>query len=197
MSSIKIRITLIISLAILLSVTYATYLFTQKNQQTNLPVLGQVYDFELTDEQGVAFSLDALQGNIWTANFFFTSCGGICPIMTKNMAALHRSFELVENVQHVSITVNPEIDSSEILKKYGQKYKANQNKWHFLTGTREQIKDLAVRSFKLGSVDEPVFHSSKFALIDRKGFIRGYYDGVQAGEVSQLFMDVALLLKEK
>jgi len=195
MSSAKFRITLIISLAIILSVTYTYYLFTQENQQTNLPILGQVYDFQLTDAQGDAFSLNTLKGNIWTANFFFTTCGDICPVMTKNMAALHRSFDLVDTVKHVSITVNPEYDSSKILKTYAQKYNANQSKWHFLTGTREQIKDLAVRSFKLGSVDEPVFHSAKFVLVDRQGLIRGYYDGVQAGEVSQLFQDVSLLLK--
>jgi protein SCO1/2 len=81
--------------------------------------------------------------------------------------------------------------------KYAEKFKANTSKWHFLTGTRAQITELAVKSFKLGSIEEPVFHSPKFALVDRKGWIRGYYDGVQSGEVSQLFSDIASLLKEK
>jgi len=113
------------------------------------------------------------------------------------MAALHRSFALVGNVTQVSITVNPEFDSAHVLQKYAEKYKANTSKWHFLTGSRAQITELAVKSFKLGSIEEPVFHSSKFALVDRQGLIRGYYDGVQPGEVSQLFTDITVLLKEK
>ena len=191
----NVRIVLIVTLAVLLSFTFGYYLFTQETKKKNLPVLGQVYDFQLTDAQGDAFSLKELKGKIWTANFFFTTCAGICPVMTKNMASLHRSFELLDNVNHVSITVNPEFDSTEILAKYALKYNANQSKWHFLTGSRSQVKELAIKSFKLGSIEEPVFHSSKFALVDQNGFIRGYYDGVQSGEVSQLFQDISILLK--
>jgi len=113
------------------------------------------------------------------------------------MASLHRSFELVDGISLVSITVNPEFDSARVLKEYSKKYNANTKKWHFLTGAREEIKDLAVKSFKLGSIKEPVFHSPKFALVDRQGLIRGYYDGIQSGEISELFRDAALLLKEK
>lgn len=187
---------LIISLAIFLFIAYTTFLFSTQNKQPDLPILGKVNNFLLHDESGKDFSLKTLDGKIWIANFFFTTCGDICPIMTRNMAALHRSFDLVDDVTHVSITVNPEFDSSNVLKKYSEKYGANPTKWHFLTGTRDQIKKLALESFKLGSIEEPVFHSAKFSLVDRHGFIRGYYDGVQAGEVSQLFKDVSTLLKE-
>jgi len=190
-------IIIIICLSVCLSIAYTVFLFSQEMKQTELPVLGQVADFSLFDEQGRRFSLKDLEGKIWTANFFFTTCGDICPIMTKNMAALQRSFNIIEDINHVSITVNPEFDTSDRLKKYAQKFKANHSKWHFLTGTRKQIREVVLKSFKLGSIEEPVFHSPKFALIDRQGFIRGYYDGVQAGEVSQLFKDMSLLLREK
>jgi protein SCO1/2 len=191
------RITLLIILSIFLFITYTVFLFLSPKKQFDLPVLGQVFDFHLYDEEGKPFSLSELQGDIWIANFFFTTCADICPVMSRNMAALHRSFDLVDDVTQVSITVNPEFDSSGVLMKYAEKFKANTSKWHFLTGTRAQITELAVKSFKLGSIEEPVFHSPKFALVDRKGWIRGYYDGVQSGEVSQLFSDIASLLKEK
>ena len=190
------RLTLLIVLAVVLFVTYTIFLFTRQTERPDLPVLGQVQDFNLFDEKGEEFSLSRLRGDIWIANFFFTTCSDICPVMSKNMAALHRSFALVGDVTQISITVNPEFDSSVVLKKYAQKYQANTSKWHFLTGTRAQITELAVNSFKLGSIEEPVFHSSKFALVDRQGSIRGYYDGVQPGEVSQLFTDITVLLKE-
>jgi len=197
MSPRKLRITLIIVLAIALSIAYTAFLFSRKTEHRELPILGQVHDFNLFDEKGKEFSLSKLKGDIWIANFFFTTCSDICPVMSKNMAALHRSFALVDDVTQVSITVNPEFDSSGVLQKYAEKYRANTSKWHFLTGTRAQITELVVKSFKLGSIEEPIFHSSKFALVDRRGLIRGYYDGVQPGEVSQLFNDTATLLREK
>ena len=193
----KIPVILVICFAICLSVAYTAFSLLSETRRPNLPIYGQIYDFRLIDEKGEEFSLSNLKGNIWIADFFFTTCGSICPVMSKNMAALHRSFELVDGVSMVSITVNPEIDSSDVLSEYAQKYNANTKKWHFLTGTREQIKDLAVKSFKIGSVDEPIFHSAKFVLVDRQGLIRGYYDGVESGGVSQVFQDVSLLLKER
>ncbi len=196
MSAKKNRVTLIIVLAVILFITYTVFLFARQTDRPDLPVLGQVHDFNLFDEKGEEFSLSTLQGDIWIANFFFTTCSDICPVMSKNMASLHRSFALVSDVTQVSITVNPEFDSASVLQKYAEKYRANTSKWHFLTGTRAQITELAVKSFKLGSIEEPVFHSSKFALVDRKGMIRGFYDGVQPGEVSQLFKDIVYLSKE-
>jgi len=193
----KLRIIIIAVLTCSLFGLYSVHIFRNETSDKNLPVIGQVNDFQLIDEKNRPFSIKDLKGKVWTANFFFTTCSDICPIMTKNMAAIHRSFEMIDQVAHVSVTVNPETDDSGVLKKYAEKFNANTDKWHFLTGPRHIIHDLAVRSFKLGAIDEPVFHSSKFALIDRHGFIRGYYDGVQAGEVSQLYIDATRLLKEK
>ena len=191
------RIITILVLAVCLFVAYTAYLFSNHPQDKKLPVLGQVNNFQLFDENGDEFALRQLHGKIWIANFFFTTCADICPVMSKNMAALHRSYNLIEDVWHVSITVNPEYDSAGVLKNYAKTFNADTSKWHFLTGPRAQITELAVKSFKLGSIEEPVFHSAKFALVDRRGLIRGYYDGVQPGEVSQLFKDISVLLKEK
>jgi len=95
------------------------------------------------------------------------------------------------------VSVNPEYDSPAVLKKYANKYGAVHANWHFLTGAREKIKELAVESFKVGDIKDPIFHSAKFILVDRDNQIRGYYEGTETDEVKVLFKDIALLLKEK
>jgi len=184
-------------IASILSLSYAVFLMMKEIDRPKLPLLGQVPQFILTDSQGRPFHSARLEGKTWIANFFFTTCSGICPVLTKNMAALHRTFEAVKEVTLLSITVNPENDTPEVLAKYAEKFKANTNKWLFLTGKREDITQLIVKGFKLGSVDEPIFHSASLALVDRYGFIRGYYDGTDQEAVNKLFVDAAVLVKEK
>lgn len=189
------RATIIICLSCLLAISFMVITFQKETQKSQLPVIGQVYDFTLMDSNGDPFSLKQLYGHVWIVNFMFTTCSDICPLMTKNMASLHRSFDLVKEVQLVSVTVNPEQDSSAVMATYAKKHKANTRKWHFLTGERATIKDLALKSFKLGSIEEPVFHSSYFSLVDQDGLIRGYYDGTDTQAISRLFKDAAGLVK--
>ncbi len=162
-----------------------------------LPVIGQIADFHLLNSDGKTVSLKDLKGKVWVADFIFTTCGGICPTMTANMAQVHRSYALVDEVRLVSISVNPENDTPEVLKAYARKFKANTGRWLFLTGPLADIQKLVVGSFKLGKIDEPVFHSSYFTLVDREGRIRGYYDGTDKTRVAQLFKDIAVVLREK
>jgi protein SCO1 len=187
----------LIALGLILFMGLTAFFFRQATRETTLPIYGQVSDFRLTDVNQKDLSLNDLRDKIWVANFFFTTCSDICPIMTKNMAALHRSYKLLDDVAFVSVTVNPENDTADALAKYAKTYEADAAKWHFLTGTREAITDLMVRGFKLSSLNDPVFHSSFFALVDRKGQIRGYYDGTSTEKIQQLFKDLALLTKEK
>jgi len=161
-----------------------------------LPVLGRVTDFELIDTQGEPFSLERLQDRVWVADFIFTTCAGPCPEMTKQMANLHRSYKLEDDVRMVSVSVNPEYDSPAVLEAYAASYGADTEKWHFLTGAREEIHRLAVEGFKVGSVEDPVFHSTRFMLVDRNGRIRGYYGGPEEAEVQRLFKDIARVLAE-
>ena len=153
----------LIALAIVLFVLMTAFFFRHATQNITLPIYGQVSAFRLTDVKNKEISLNDLKKKVWVANFFFTTCSDICPMMTKNMAALHRSYKLLDDVAFVSVTVNPENDTTEALAKYAEKYDADVAKWHFLTGTREAITDLMVRGFKLSSFDDPVFHSSFFA----------------------------------
>ena len=189
-------ILVIVFLNLFLFSMFTVYIFKKETQKIRLPVLGTVHDFLLYDTKAKEFQLKDLDNKIWIANFIFTTCGGICPIMSKNMAALHRSYFRENDIEVVSFTVNPENDSPEVLAQYAQKLNADTSKWHFLTGSRETITDLAVNSFKIGSVAEPIFHSGYFILIDKKAQIRGYYDGTEQEAVRKLFKDVAQLLKE-
>ena len=193
----KNKIQTFILLGILGFLAFTISIFQRTLKVEPLPVYGKVSDFHLYDSSGREFSLKNLQNKIWVADFIFTTCGGICPVMTKNLAALHRSFLPLEGIEIVSISVNPENDTPQVLAKFAKKYNADTNKWHFLTGPRKEIKTLAVESFRLGSVDEPIFHSDRFVLVDARARIRGYYDGTQQKSLNALFKDMANLMKEK
>ena len=176
---------------------FSVFFFQRAVQVERLPVYGQVSDFRLLDTQGREFTLKNLSGKVWVVDFIFTACSGICPVMTKNMAALHRSFLPIDSVEMVSVSVNPENDTPSVLAGFARKYHANPTQWHFLTGSREEITQLAVKSFKVGSVEDPLFHIDRFALVDQEGKIRGYYDGTQQKSINILFKDIATLIKEK
>lgn len=179
-----------VSLALLLN-------FLNKKQTPALPVISQLSSFELTDSKNQPFGTKQLQGKVWVAHFFFTTCSGMCPITTGKLASVYRSYNLDKRVEFVSITVNPDNDTSEILTEFANKYQADTSQWHFLTGPIEKIQEISEKILKVGTVDEPVFHSGYFVLIDRHGQIRGYYDGMDKKGTPQLFRDIAVLLREK
>ncbi len=161
-----------------------------------MPVYGKVSEFKLQDQNGQDFGLKDLKGKVWVADLMFTTCGGICPTMSKSMSGLHQNFAHWDDVRMVSISVNPENDSPAVLETYAKKYKAQGKKWIFLTGPRDEIQKLAVESFKMGDMREMVFHSALFVLVDRGGRIRGYYDGTDPERVERLRVDLPLVRRE-
>lgn len=161
-----------------------------------LPVLGHVGDFELIASSGESFPIGKMAGKIWVADFIFTSCAGICPVMSGAMADLQRSFEADDRVQFVSISVDPETDTPEVLTEYGARYGAKPGTWHFLTGDASEIHSIATQNFKIGSLDDLLIHSSRFVLVDATGAIRGYYVGTDPEDVSRLAADMIELLAE-
>lgn len=183
--------------AVVLFVTFTLITFKNEMQRYKLPELGSIGQFTLIEKNGGVFDSKILDGRVWVVDFFFTTCSDVCPMMMKRMADLSRTFELVKGVHFVSITVNPENDTPEILNQYSSKLQTNNKNWHFLTGSREDISAIMRDHFKLGDKQEPVFHSTFFALVDRNGYIRGYYDGMDKQKVEKLFKDIALLLKER
>jgi len=135
--------------------------------EKELPVLGEVPDFEFVDTNFKTFSKKELEGKVWVIDFIFTTCAGPCPIMTQNLASIHRSYLLEKDVDLVTVTVNPDYDSPQVLKKYADKHQADTKSWHFLTGSKEAIHDLAYKGFKIGDQEKLILHSAKMALVDR------------------------------
>jgi protein SCO1 len=167
-----------------------------QNPDEGLPKMGNVTDFELENQSGAMIKLANMKDKVWVVDFIFTSCAGICPIMSRNMSVLQKQFHDVDDVHFVSITVDPERDSPEVLEGYAKKYEANLQQWDFLTGTEEDIKKLSTEGFFIGSGDEMTNHSDKFVLVDREGNLRGFYTGTETEEVTRLAQDMQILLNE-
>jgi protein SCO1/2 len=165
-----------------------------------LPQLFPVPDAQLVDETGKAVHLESMKGSVTVYDFIFTSCTGVCPIMTNNMRALTPKIERDAPVRFVSISVDPARDTPAVLAEYAKRNR-NDPRWTFLTGDRDAIVRLSVEGFKLTAGDpvpggEPLLHSSKFAVADKKGVIRGYYDAADGKVPDQVARAVEVLLDE-
>ncbi|MBN4080824.1 SCO family protein [Caldithrix abyssi] len=179
--------------AVILAITY----FTKESKSNNgLPVIGTIPQFHFTDSRGEEITRKDLDGKVWVADFIFTTCAMACPVMTGNMNLVHKEFRNNDDVRIVSISVYPEHDTPEVLTQYAARYDANTDRWHFLTGPEENVKDLIKNGFKIGDDEDIIFHSEKFALVDRKGQIRGYYSGMEAEDMKRLKKDMKKLLAE-
>ena len=168
--------------------------------KVELPKLFPVPDAKLVDETGQPVSLASMKGNVTVYNFIFTSCTGTCPIMTNNMRALTPKVEKDAPVRFVSISVDPARDTPAVLAAYAKRTR-NDPRWTFLTGNRDDIVKLSVQGFKLSAGDpmpggEALLHSSKFAVADKEGVIRGYYDGANGTVPEQVAKVVEQLLAE-
>ena len=179
--------------AVLLVITYLT---KESNSNSELPVLGTIPEFYFTDSRDKRISRADLDGKVWVADFIFTTCTMACPVLTGNMNLVHKEFQNNDDVRIVSISVYPEYDTPEVLKKYASQYDANTNRWHFLTGPEENVQNVIKNGFKMGDYEDIIFHSEKFALVDQKGRLRGYYSGMQTEDVMRLKKDIKKLLKE-
>jgi protein SCO1/2 len=152
--------------------------------------------FTMIDSNGKPFSTSSLQGKVWVVDFIFTSCPGICPGMATQMARLHRLFADYPNVSFVSISVDPERDTEQVLAEYAAKLKADTTRWHFLRGDMKVVQDLSLNGFKLSQLTVPSEHSPRFVLVDQNGTIRGYYDSRSDAEIRKLSDDVAELISK-
>ena len=180
-------------MAVILAVTY----FMKDGKPTiDLPMIGSIPEFSFTDSQGNEFNRSKLDGKVWVADFIFTTCTMACPVMTGNMNIVHKEFKNNDNVRIVSISVYPEYDTPEVLSEYASRYDANTDRWHFLTGPDESVKEIILEGFKIGDYEDIIFHSEKFALVDKKGQIRGYYSGMITEEMTKLKKDINILLEE-
>jgi protein SCO1/2 len=176
-----------------------------------LVTIGPAPKFELTDQNMAKISNKDYAGKVYVMEFFFSTCPSICPIMNKNMIEIEKAFSAEKNFGIASVTINPDNDTSEVLKAHAIKLGITAQNWHFLTGDKDYIFNLANKGFNLyvGENNKALGnfeHSGLFALIDKNGNIRCrkdkqgnpilYYDGLEQPGVTAIKEDIKLLLKE-
>jgi protein SCO1/2 len=160
-----------------------------------------IADFSLINQNGKTITQDDYKDKIYVADFFFTTCQTICPIMTNNMAKIQHEVLNDDEVMLLSHSVTPEIDSVEQLKRYSKEKGVLDEKWNLVTGDKKQIYDLARKSYMavktMGNGDQyDMIHTENFMLIDKKRQIRGYYDGTKPEDIARLLNDIKILKKE-
>lgn len=166
------------------------------------PPLLELPDFALVDQGGRPVRRADLAGRPWIASFVFTRCGGACPRIVAQMARLERLLPHPELVTRVSITVDPEHDTPAVLAGWAAALGVEDPRWLFLTGPRAEVHRLVREGFKLavgegeGTAVEPILHSTRLALVDGAGRVRGYYDAFDEEAVGRLLEDVRALLRQ-
>jgi protein SCO1/2 len=159
----------------------------------------KISDFSLTNQNGETVTQKNYDNKIYVADFFFTTCQSICPIMTKNMKDIQDKLIDDSEVLLLSHTVFPEIDSIEVLKKYAIDNNVIDSKWNLVTGEKKEIYNLARKSYLAAKDnnfgDYDMIHTENFVLIDKKKQIRGFYDGTDKEEINRLINDIKILKK--
>ncbi|GAB5474866.1 MAG: SCO family protein [Maribacter sp.] len=153
-------------------------------------------DFSLTNQNGQTITQKTYEGKIYIADFFFTTCPTICPIMTMNMASIQD--KIGDEVLLLSHSVTPNIDSVAQLKKYALEKGVDDTKWNLVTGDKKQIYELARKSYLAVKTDGDggpydMIHTENFILVDKERRIRGFYDGTKTEDMEQLLNDLEVL----
>ncbi len=161
-----------------------------------------IADFSFTNQNGETITQKNYVGKIYVADFFFTTCGSICPIMSTNMVEIQKAFLNNPKVMLLSHSVLPDIDDVTVLKAYAKKNGVIDSKWNLVTGDKKEIYRMARKSYlavKLGKPNElyDMVHTENFVLVDTKRRVRGFYDGTKKEEVRQLIEDINWLSNEK
>ena len=154
----------------------------------------------MLNQSGKKITLDNYNDKIFIADFFFTKCPSICPIMTDNMLELQKQIIADDSVMIISFSVDPKNDTVEQLNNYAKEKGIDQKKWNLLTGDKNKIYDLARKSFFVAELDNKddneIIHTENFVLVDPDRRIRGYYDGTNIDEVLKILDDIKTLKNE-
>ena len=212
-------------LVVLIICVAISYTMLQKNTQDPLPIInptdlkkelvdpelltvGQghtIGDFSFTNQDGRTITQKEIENKVFVAEYFFSTCKSICPIMNQQMQRIQKKFKGNKNIKLLSFTVDPEIDNAETLKTYASQHGYEKGQWHFLTGSKSSLYSLARKSFfvlkpaeatNIGDAGSDFIHTNNFVLVDKKKRIRGYYDGTNPEEITELIQDIELLLNE-
>lgn len=170
------------------------YLETKNGTDT---IFHTVKDFAFVDQDSALITNANFDNKIYVSDFFFTSCPSICPLMKVQMLRVYDKYENNPNVGILSHTIDPTYDDVAVLKEYAARLEVKSNKWHFVTGIKDSIYNIAQTSYYIGVRDDGSFeHSGKFVLVDKHRRIRGVYDGTDIEAVDKLLKDMDLLLQE-
>lgn len=158
-------------------------------------------DFSFINQNGDTITQKNYEGKIYVADFFFTTCGSICPKMSTNLVEVQKAVLNNPKVMLLSHTVFPEVDSVSVLKAYAIKYGVVDSKWNLVTGDKKEIYTMARKSYlavKLGRLDQlyDMVHTENFVLVDQKRRVRGFYDGTNKEDVKRLLEDIEFLSQE-
>lgn len=190
---------------------------TQETKKVLLPIIGEkqlagaegkdtlyhtVQPFAFINQYNDTVSEKTIENKIYVTDFFFASCQSICPKMSTQLVHVQDAYKNDNDVLILSHTVNPSNDTVEVLNGYAQTYGAIKNKWHFLTGNKKEIYDMARYSYLVNALEddgtaEGFLHSELFILVDAQKRIRGMYDGTDSVAVVKLISDIKLLKQEK
>lgn len=171
-------------------------------KQVTDTVYATIPPFSFVDQNRQTISDKDLDGKIYVADFFFTSCPSICPIMQRNMLSVFKAYQGKADFKLVSFTIDPRHDTIPVLKNYAEKLGAKADQWYFLLGKKEDVYQLAEKNY-LVSVSEDgrapggFVHQGWLVLVDKKGRVRGAYDGTDKKQVDQLIADVQVLMDEE
>ena len=200
-------------LGYLLSTVVLVIGVTQCRQEEKLPVIGRdiegtdtvfhtVKNFRFVNQDSNIVTNETFKDKIYVADFFFTSCRSICPIMKSQMVRVYAAIENTPDVLLLSHTIDPEYDTVGLLRDYAERLGVKSSKWHFVTGNRDSIYDTAIKSYYTSAAEDKTepdgfIHSGAFLLIDKQRHIRGKYDGTLEEDVNRLISDIERLRKEE
>jgi protein SCO1/2 len=182
--------------------TLVFYLAIAKSIRKN-DTISVVQPFEFLNQDGQRVTDKDMEGKVYVAEFFFTTCPGICPRMNNNMRTVYDRFKDEKDFRILSYTCDPERDSVAQLKKYSDSMKVNTTKWVFLTGRKDSLYALARNSYTIddpannvNSIDDQFLHSQLWALVNKRGEVKKIYDGLKPSEVGEMMKQIKKLLNE-
>jgi protein SCO1 len=172
--------------------------------EVKLPIVSRVQPFRFTNQDGQQMTERNVEGKVYVAEYFFTTCPSICPMLNTNMLKVYEAYKNEPGFMIVSHTVDPDNDNVARLKWYADSLKVNTKQWVFLTGRKDSLYQTARNSYllddpqnNLQNISDQFLHTQFFALVDRTGRVRKIYDGLKKQEIEELKKDIKRLLKER
>ena len=184
----KLSRTIWVGVGLIIVILCASFVLIRVNPHRTrpLPIISTIEPFTLTNQSSNLITLDDMRGKVWVADIIFTRCSGPCPQMTRRMELLQAALPKKSGTKLITLTTDPEYDSPEVLKKYGERFNADFSRWQFLTGTKKQLGALAIDGLKLSAEeikpeqrkdDSDLFvHSTYFVVVDKQGRMRGVFE---------------------